>query len=226
VNVIEAIDNRKSIRGFKPLPVSPQILSEIVERALRAPSGTNTQCWEIAVVGGVKLDAIKSAFLQNSDKPTKSDIPTPLRYPEPWATRRSIFVAGVLAKLGIARENKEQRRQWNLNGYKLWGAKSIIYIMIDRSYYLIDDSINSWSVFDCGLIAQNILLLATEYGLGSIPAIQPVLYPDIIRKVLGLPDSKLLVLGLPIGYPDWEDPVNQFRSEREPLDKVAKFYMI
>ena len=68
------------------------------------------------------------------------------------------------------------------------------------------------------------MLLAGQYGLGTIPQIQAVDYPDILRKVLGIPDSKLIVLGIAIGYPDWEDPVNQFRSEREPLDNITTWY--
>jgi nitroreductase len=68
------------------------------------------------------------------------------------------------------------------------------------------------------------MLLATQYGLGTIPQIQAVVYPDVLRKVLGIPDSKVIVLGISVGYPDWDDPVNQFRSEREPLDNVSTWY--
>jgi nitroreductase len=68
------------------------------------------------------------------------------------------------------------------------------------------------------------MLLATEQGLGTIPALMPVLYPDVLRKALGLPENKLFVIGIPIGYPDWNHPANSFRSSREPLDKMVKFY--
>ena len=96
--------------------------------------------------------------------------------------------------------------------------------MIERSFFYIGKDINIWPVFDCGSMTQTILLLATEHGLGSIPAIQPVLYPDILRRILGLPDSKLIVLGIPIGYPDESAAINQLRTAREPIEKVAKFY--
>jgi len=62
------------------------------------------------------------------------------------------------------------------------------------------------------------MLLATKYGLGTVAQAQAVTYPEVLRKVLGIPDSKLIVLGIAIGYPDWDDPINQFQSEREPLD--------
>jgi len=68
------------------------------------------------------------------------------------------------------------------------------------------------------------MLLATKYGLGTLPQMQAVSYPDVLRNRLGIPDSKLIVLGIAIGYPDWDNPVNQLRSEREALDDVAKWY--
>jgi nitroreductase len=133
-------------------------------------------------------------------------------------------MAGALDMMGIAREDKQARTQWGIQGAKLWGAPSCIYVMIDRGFFYIDDQINIWPAFDCGAITQTILLLATENGLGTIPAIQPVLYPDLLREKLNLPASKLMVLGIAIGYPDWDAPVNKLRTTREPLDKMAKFY--
>ena len=35
-----------------------------------------------------------------------------------------------------------------------------------------------------------------------------------------------MVVGIAIGYPDWDDPIDQFPTEREPLDKVAKWYVL
>jgi len=51
-----------------------------------------------------------------------------------------------------------------------------------------------------------------------------VVYPDIIRKVLGIPEDRLLALGIAIGYPDMDKMRNKFRSDREPLEKIATFY--
>lgn len=224
MDVIEAINKRRSVRGFKSDPVPPDILQKIVGGALRAPSASNSQPWEFAVVSGTKLEEIKQAFIDSSSKLPVLDISIPLQYPEPWAARRRAVMAGVLEKLGIDRADKQKRIEWGLRGFKLWGAPSCIYIMIDLSFYRANDTTNVWNIFDCGLITQNMLLLATEYGLGTIPAIQPVTYPDILRKILCLEDTKLIVLGIAIGYPDWDDPVNQFRTEREPLEKLARFY--
>ena len=224
MDVSEAINKRRSIRCFKPDPVPPDLLKKILQTALRSPSASNSQPWEFAVVSGGKLNEIRQAFMENSSQIPVLDIPILLQYPEPWATRRRAVTAGLLDQLGIAREEKQKRMEWNSQSLKLWGAPCAIYIMIDRAYYHIEGNLNVWPVFDCGLITQTILLLATEHGLGTIPAVQLVLYPDILRKILNIPDSKLTLLGIAIGYPDPEHRVNQFRTEREPLDKVAKFY--
>ena len=33
-----------------------------------------------------------------------------------------------------------------------------------------------------------------------------------------------MVVGIAIGYPDWDKPITQIWSEREPLGKVARWY--
>ena len=42
MDVVEAIRERKSVRAFKPDPVSMDMLKKIIEQALRAPSWANT----------------------------------------------------------------------------------------------------------------------------------------------------------------------------------------
>jgi len=226
MDIVEAIHQRKSIRAFKSDPVPQEILKEIMELALRAPSWANTQPWEFAVVTGKKLDEIRQAFVEKAaaveeDNP---DIPRPREFPQPYDTRRRAVGRKVLELKGISREDKEKRTGWLLQGLRLFEAPCVIYIYVDRSFYQQGGGLNIWPVFDCGLVAENIMLLATKYGLGTIPQIQAVAYPDVLRKVLGIPDSKVIVLGIAVGYPDWDDPVNQLHSEREPLDNVSAWY--
>lgn len=224
MDIVDAVRQRRSIRAFKPDAVSREILMEIMELALRAPSWANTQPWEFAIVGGEKLEAIRQAFIEKSEEQSDSDIPPVPGYPEPYDSRRRALARKLFEIQGISREDKERRRVWQLQGLRLFEAPTEIYIYVDRSFYLQGDMLNVWPIFDCGLIAENIMLLATKYGLGTIPQRQAVNYPGVLRKVLGIPDSKLIVVGIAIGYPNWDDPVNQFQSEREPLDKVAKWY--
>jgi nitroreductase len=46
MHIIEAMNVRKSIRGFKPDPVDQNTITKILEAAVRAPSAMNTQPWE------------------------------------------------------------------------------------------------------------------------------------------------------------------------------------
>lgn len=224
MDVAEAINQRKSIRAFKPDAVPQEILREIIELALRAPSWANTQPWQFAIVSGEKLEEIRQAIVAKIDEPPNPDFPLPRVFPEPYATRRRTIGKKLFGIMGISRDDKEKRWWWQLQGLMLFDAPCAIYIYIDRSLYLQDDRSNVWPVFDCGLIAGNIMLLATKYGLGTIPQIQAVFYPDVLRKILEIPDSKLIVLAIAIGYPNQADPINQFCSEREPLAKVTKWY--
>lgn len=224
MDIVEAVNKRKSIRSFKADPVPQDTLRQIMELALRAPSWANTQPWQFAIVGGKELDEIRRRFVERAGKDPTSDIARPHEFPEPYGTRRGAITAKTLEVQGIRRDDKEARDRWQLKQFRHLGAPNVIYICIDRSFYFQAKGINAWPLFDCGLVAENIMLLAAHYGLGTIPQAQAVAFPDIIREVLGIPDSKIIVLGIAIGYPDWGAPVNQFRSEREPLEKVARWY--
>jgi nitroreductase len=41
--------------------------------------------------------------------------------------------------------------------------------------------------------------------------------------VLGIPEDKLVLLALPIGYPDLNAPVNKFEREREPVENFVQW---
>jgi hypothetical protein len=45
----------------------------------------------------------------------------------------------------------------------------------------------------------------------------PVYWPDIFRDLLKVPESKLIALAIPIGYPDSQAVVNTFQRNRESL---------
>jgi nitroreductase len=223
MDTITAVNKRKSTRAFKPDPVPQKVLREIMELALRAPSWANTQPWEFAIVTGSKLEEIRQSFIARRDKPPTLDIVRPGGFFEPYVGRTGRLMATEQKIKGIKREDREGRGWWRLQGLKNYGAPAVIYILIDRAFYF-QEEVNAWLLFDCGLVVENIILLATAYGLGTVAQAQAAHYPDVLRKALGIPDSKLIVLGIAIGYPDETDPINQFRSEREPLDSVAKWY--
>jgi hypothetical protein len=49
-------------------------------------------------------------------------------------------------------------------------------------------------------------------------------YPDAIRECLELPASKKLLVGLSMGVPDLEAPLNAYRSARMPIEEFVTWY--
>jgi nitroreductase len=219
MDVVEAIRERKSIRAFKPDPVPLDIIKKIVEQALRAPSWANTQPWEFAVATGKKLKEIEDGFAARGVQEPSSEIARPYEFPEPYMSR-----IRALATRPRDEMPREEREAHTIENFRHYGAPVCIYLLVGRNFFYQSQGINAWSLYDSGSAVQNIMLLATNYGLGTIAQAQAVVYPDIVRKVLGIPESKLIALGISIGYPDWDDPVNQRRTQREPLDKVVTWY--
>jgi nitroreductase len=226
MDVVDAINERKSIRAFKPDPVPLDLIRKIIGLAQRAPSWANTQPWEFAVATGEKLKAIQDAFVQrgvSGMQNTPAEVARPPDYPEPYISRIKSMQAqenrGRTSEM--TREDFEARFADNARHY---GATTCIYLLVGKDFLYQEKGINVWAIYDCGSAVQNIMLLATNYGLGTIAQAMAVVYPDIIRKELGVPEDKLIALGIAIGYPDTEDLKNQDRRGREPLDNIAKFY--
>jgi nitroreductase len=226
MEVAKAIKERKSIRAFKPDPVPQSVLKDIIEQALRAPSWANTQPWEFAVVTGKKLKAIQDAFVKRGMKPMRdyeSEIARPGEFPEPYITR--IKKMQVKENRGrTSQATPEEMEERFAKNFRHYGAPACIYLLIGKNLYHQEKGNNAWALYDSGSAVQNIMLLATDHGLGTIAQAMAVVYPDIIRKELGIPKDKLIALGIAIGYPDWDDPVNEDYRDREPLEEVTKFY--
>jgi nitroreductase len=226
MDVVKAINERIAVRAYKSDPVPLDLLRKIIQQALRAPSWANTQPWEFAVATGKKLKAIQDGFVKRGAQGmqnSQSEVARPPDYPEPYISR----IKSMQAKESRGRTSettKEEMEARFVNNFRHYGAPACIYLLVGKNFLYQEKGINVWAIYDCGSAVQNIMLLATNYGLGTIAQAMAVVYPDIIRKELGIPEDKLIALGIAIGYPDWNDPVNKERRDREPLDKVAKFY--
>ena len=98
MDIVEAIQQRKSIRAFRGDPVPREILKEIVGLALRAPSWANTQPWELAIVAGKKLEEVRQAFVAKGTaaEEDKPDIPRRREFPLPYVSRRRVVGWKVL----------------------------------------------------------------------------------------------------------------------------------
>jgi len=222
MELFEAINTRKTYRGYKTDPIPQEVLQRVMETAVRAPSWANTQPWQFAVVTGKKLDEIRQGFLANVEDEANPDLAFPRIFPDPY---RSRLPAMRRPDADRVRDDKELRKERRLQGARFYNCPCVIYIYTERSFYTQEGhGTNAYAVFDCGLAAENIMLAAVDFGLGTTPAAQAVSYPDVIRKVLGLPESKLIVLGIFVGYPDPAHQQYKAYSSREPFGDLVKFY--
>jgi nitroreductase len=117
--------------------------------------------------------------------------------------------------MGIAREDKEKKEQWMLKQLRAFDAPNAIIIAVDQ------EADSPVSMFSLGTVTQNIALAAVSFGLGT--CIQHVLayYPEIVRRIAGIAESKKIAIGTAIGYPDWDFPANKLKSIREPLANIV-----
>ena len=218
MDVSEAINTRKSIRAFKPDSVSMFIIKQILEQAIRAPSWANTQPWEFAIATGEPLEEIRQGFLQKGLTSPAPDVARPPEFPRRYAER--IRALDKLNRLNTEADWDSRRVQ----NFKHFGAPAVIYLLTAREFYYQTKGLNVWALYDCGSVIQNIMLLATDYGLGTIAQAQAVAYPDILRKVLGTSESQIFLLGIAIGYPDWDSQINQIKTNRESLEKIITWH--
>jgi nitroreductase len=226
MDVAKAIKERKSIRAFKPDPVPLDLLKKIIEQAQRAPSWANTQPWEFAVVTGKPLKAIQDAFVKRGAaamQNSQSEVARPGDFPEPYITRIKKMQAQENRGRTTAMSKEDMDARMAVN-FRHYGAPVCIYLLVGKNFVYQAKGVNMWALYDCGAAVQNIMLLATDAGLGTIAQAMAVVYPDIIRKELGIPEDKLIALGIAIGHPDWKDPVTEDMRGREPLEEIAKFY--
>ena len=217
MELIEAIKSRKSIRGYKTTPVPKEVLTEILEVATRAPSGMNTQPWEFTVLGGKVLDDLRQALEEQFRAGAAPDADLPIEAFTGVYRKRQVEVGIALYQLmGIGREDTEKKNQWFLKLLRAFDAPNLIIVSMDEEI-----SGTFLSMFGLGTVAQTIALAAVNHGLGTCINGMVVSYSKVVRQIAGIPESKKLVIGIAIGYPDWDFPANKLQSTREPLDNIV-----
>lgn len=216
MDVIQAIKSRKSIRGYRPDPISREIIGEILQAAIRAPSAINTQPWKIFVITGEILDRIKD----DNVKMVLSGVPAVFHsgYTGVYSDRQVELGKEIFRLMNIERNDKEKRAEWSLRGFRYFDAPVAVILAADKS--LIKDS---WAVYDIGALAQTICLAALKFDLGTCIEEQGVAYPDVIRKHAGLADDVEPIISIALGYPDPSFPANQLVSRRASLDEVVNW---
>jgi nitroreductase len=207
-----------SIRKFKPEPVPKEVLLEVINTAKWSPSYKNTQPWEAVIVSGKKKDEVSKmliGLLENGTEPCP-DLPTPESWPAPEAARIDHLFKKRSEATGIDMNDPETLIKGKKANFSFYGAPHAIYLFQDAS-------LTQWSLFDLGLFAQSLMLAAHAHGLGTVPQAFVTDYAQDVKKLLSIPETNRLVLGISIGYPDTESPVNAFRTDRVETDQIVKW---
>ncbi len=215
----KVIQERRSIRLFLPDPVPRDIITRLVDLSRWAPSWGNTQPWEIVVADGEKARELAESFAAEGKKgtPPRPDLSIPREFPPLHQQRYTGLGRDLLTFLGIAREDKQARLQHYRNMYRFFGAPAVIYL-------LIDGALNEpYSCLDIGSFGTTLAYGAVQEGLGTIYLAASMHFPDIIRRVLNIPEGKKVVIGLAIGYPHPTAPASVFRSGRVPVAEILRF---
>lgn len=220
MNIIEALTARKSTRAFLKKEVPREKIITLLKAARHAPSGTNAQPWQVAVVTGDKRRELTKKMVQSFQEDGLGEMDYqyyPVKWQEPFKRRRVTCGAQLYEALGIKRQDRKARlSQWIAN-YRAFDAPVILF-------FFLDPVMKKGSFLDYGMFIQSVMLAALEEGLATCAQAALGQYPELIKETLGYPPDTILLCGMALGYEDTEAPVNQYRTNREEVDVFTKFY--
>jgi len=217
-SVFDAITSRHSCRRFTSEPVSREQLTSLLEVARYAPSGSNTQPWQVYVVAGDTRDAISAAIVEDletgEERESREYQYYPVEWYEPYLSRRRACGWGLYNSVNITRGEKERMKIQRTRNYLFFDAPVGLFFTMSRG-------LETGSYMDMGMFLQNFMVAARSLGLDTCAQAAFANYHELIRPIIGMDDDEILVCGLSVGYSLDEAPENQFRTERDKVDDFA-----
>ena len=219
MNIKQLIESRYSVRSFLDKDVGFEKVKSILDTANSATSGGNIQPWKVYVLGNNSKNELVTQALNNYDTGVQEDIEYEI-YPKPLAEeykkRRSQCAADMYDALSIARDDIDTRLKQVRENFKFFGAPVGMIVTIDKSF-----AQNGWG--HVGMFLQNLWLTAISEGLGVCLQESWSIYPKTVKKVIDCPDNEMIWCGIAMGYPNNEDPINNYRTSRDSIDTFASF---
>jgi len=217
-----AIVTRRSIRAYLPDPVARDDIEQILQVAARAPSGTNTQPWQVHVLQGAAKAALSDAILAVYADPDLNAQHTeeypyyPRAWKSPFIDRRRKVGWDLYALLGLTRDNKAGMAAQHARNFRFFDAPVGLMFTIDRAMEQ-----GSW--LDYGMFLQSIMVAARGRGLDTCPQAAFTQYHKIIADHLALPADHMVVCGMALGWADASKIENTLVTEREPVSGFVRF---
>jgi len=218
-----AITSRRSIRAFLPTPVPRQTIEDILAVAARAPSGTNTQPWQVHVLTGGSKVALSRDIRAAFDDPEERARHTepyayyPTEWRSPYIDRRRKVGWDLYALLGIGKSDKQRMHEQHGRNYQFFDAPVGLMFTIDRVMQQ-----GSW--LDFGMFLQSVMVAARARGLHTCPQAAFTQFHRIIGRHLSLAESQMVVCGMSLGHADWTAVENTLVTEREPVAGFTHYH--
>ena len=194
----DAIEKRRSIRKFKPDPVSDEHIMALIEAARLAPSASNTQPWRFKIV---------------SDDETKAKLAV-AAYHQSFVAQAPVVLV-CCADLhgyfeGITARSQEFGKEGALE-------ETMMRVLRERAEQLKTMNVQDLApgiAFNVAIAVEHIVLRALDFGLGSCWV--RMIDEQKIKDIFGWGNSMHVVALLPLGYPD-EAPAPRKRRTIEEI---------
>jgi len=229
----DVLNKRNSTRGFTDQDVSDAMMHSLISDALKAPSSSNTQAYRIAIAKGQTKNNIAKALVDKFDKgiqvqrlkgPKKiikgvlsGAMPNgdfPLDDYSTELKKRAIECGrGVYEVLGIKRGDRAGRDAWMRKNFEFFDAPVAIFVFVDGNR-------STYSALDTGMFLQNLMLSATDKGLGTCAQASVAMWGGSIRPFFNIEPSYKLICGLSLGYPN-EDKINSFQPKKRTVEEIC-----
>jgi nitroreductase len=211
----KVINERHSTRAFLDKPVPREIIERLLLLSTKAPSAINLQPWEFTVVMGVERKRLSKVLVKSMRERNISCGPGAVRpLPEYFMDRQRKLMDCILPHLEKGISFQDFINEGSCNFY---GAPAAIIVTIDQVF-------SNARLVDLGIVIGYMVLTAHNMGLGTCPIGLISAFADEIKEMLNIADEKDVVMGIGVGYPDPDSPINQAISDRAPIHEVARFY--
>lgn len=217
-----AIASRRSIRRFLPTPVPRATIEAILAAAARAPSGTNTQPWQVWILQGEAKAALSRRIRAIHDDPAQLAQQQeeyayyPTQWVSPYLERRRKVGWDLYGLLGLGRTDKAGMHAQHGRNYDFFDAPVGLIFTIDRVLQQ-----GSW--LDYGMFLQSVMLAARARGLDTCPQAAFTAFHRVIAEQLGFGAGQMLVCGMALGHADPAAVENTLVTERAPVADFARF---
>jgi nitroreductase len=215
MDLLKVINERKSIRAFKSDPIPRERIEEILRLSVHAPSAINLQPWEFIALTGEEKERLSRRLIKAYREKRISCSPDTVKpLPKTFGKRGAKTLEAMkpfFEEIGV-----DSDKFINEGSCNFYGAPAAVIICID-------DSFSKARLVDIGLVLGYLILTAHEFGLGTCPIGLIAAYEDEIKDLLNIPENKNVVIGVALGYPDSESPINRFKSSRDNLEKFVRW---